>query len=385
MNRIRSIRWLLLALLMLAVPAASFAGVFVNITIAPPVLPVYVQPACPGDGYIWTPGYWAYGPYGYYWVPGTWVLAPAPGLLWTPGYWGWGGGFYVWHAGYWGPHVGFYGGVNYGFGYFGTGFAGGYWNSGHFFYNRSVTNINITNVHIYNRTVVNTTVVNRVSYNGGAGGIEARPSREEENFSRERHVGETSMQMQHERTASENRDMLASNNHGRPAIAATPRANDFSNRGNVSERNMNSNRNFVPRPGNGNNARPENMAPNTGMERSHARPENAARNTGMERNNVPRPPAGESRSASHGQQAYRPDARPQNVQRSQNVARPQNDMRAENHSRPQAENHPRTQNQPRAQASRPQSQPHETRAPQPHNAPRPAEHEGHAAGGPRFR
>jgi hypothetical protein len=374
MNRIRSIRWLLLALLMIALPAASFAGVFVNITIAPPVLPVYVQPACPGDGYIWTPGYWAYGPAGYFWVPGTWVLAPAPGLLWTPGYWGWGGGFYVWHAGYWGPHVGFYGGVNYGFGYFGTGFAGGYWNGGHFFYNRSVTNINITNVHIYNRTVVNTTVVNRVSYNGGAGGINLRPTRDEENFGRERHVGETSRQMQHERTASENRDMLASNNHGRPAIAATERPGDFRDRGNVGARNMNSDRNSVPRPGNGNNARPE----------------NTARNTGMEHNNVPRPPASESRNATRGQQTYRPDARPQNVQRSQNVPRPQNEVRAENHSRPQVENHPRPQNEPRAQAPRPQSKPHETRAPQPHNAPverqsRPGEHEGRPAGGPHGR
>jgi hypothetical protein len=65
----RVIRWAGFVLLLLAIPASSFAGVFVQVTIAPPVLPVYVQPACPGDGYIWTPGYWAYGPDGYYWVP----------------------------------------------------------------------------------------------------------------------------------------------------------------------------------------------------------------------------------------------------------------------------------------------------------------------------
>ncbi len=112
----RMMRYLFIAILMLAIPASSFAGVFISVAIAPPVLPVYVQPACPGDGYIWTPGYWAYGPAGYFWVPGTWVVAPEPGLLWTPGYWGWGGGVYVWHAGYWGPHIGFYGGVNYGYG-----------------------------------------------------------------------------------------------------------------------------------------------------------------------------------------------------------------------------------------------------------------------------
>ena len=48
-------------------------------------------------------------------------------LLWTPGYWDWDDGLYIWHEGYWGPEVGFYGGVDYGFGYPGVGFYGGYW------------------------------------------------------------------------------------------------------------------------------------------------------------------------------------------------------------------------------------------------------------------
>ena len=97
-----------------ALPTAPQAQVLVNITVAPPVLPVYAQPVIPGPDYMWAPGYWAWGPDGYYWVPGTWVLAPSPGLLWTPGYWGWRDGFYVWNAGYWGPRIGFYGGINYG-------------------------------------------------------------------------------------------------------------------------------------------------------------------------------------------------------------------------------------------------------------------------------
>ena len=124
-------------------PTAAHAGIAVgvSINIAPPILPVYVQPALPAPGYIWSPGYWAYGDDGYYWVPGTWVLPPEPGLLWTPGYWGWGDGVYLWHGGYWGPHVGFYGGVNYGFGYGGVGFQGGYWRGGAYFYNRSVVNV----------------------------------------------------------------------------------------------------------------------------------------------------------------------------------------------------------------------------------------------------
>ena len=152
-------------------------GIGLSITIAPPLLLVYAQPPIPAPGYIWTPGYWAYGPYGYFWVPGAWVQPPAVGLLWTPGYWDWSNGVYVFNQGYWGPHVGYYGGINYGFGYGGVGYQGGYWNNGAFNYNRAVNNIGNTNVNnVYNRTVVNNTTVNNVSYNGGSGGTVARPT-----------------------------------------------------------------------------------------------------------------------------------------------------------------------------------------------------------------
>ncbi|WP_260706111.1 YXWGXW repeat-containing protein [Edaphobacter flagellatus] len=122
--------------LLLATPAVSHARVFVSVAIAPPAIPVYAQPVMPGDGYIWTPGYWAWTGDGYEWVDGAWVLPPYTGALWTPGYWGYGPGGYFWNAGYWGPTVGYYGGINYGFGYFGIGFYGGYWGGGHFWYNR---------------------------------------------------------------------------------------------------------------------------------------------------------------------------------------------------------------------------------------------------------
>ena len=131
-------RNLLLLLALCAIPcimpAASSAqiGVGISIHVGPPALPVYTQPPCPQDGFLWTPGYWAYGPNGYYWVPGVWVAPPRAGLLWTPGYWGFVGGLYGWHAGYWGEHVGFYGGINYGCGYGGVGFVGGRWDGGHF-------------------------------------------------------------------------------------------------------------------------------------------------------------------------------------------------------------------------------------------------------------
>ncbi|MFZ0864628.1 MAG: hypothetical protein WCA27_24385 [Candidatus Sulfotelmatobacter sp.] len=233
MNRCRgTVRWILLALIILSFSGASFSQIAVGISIrvGPPPLPVYAQPICPGPGYFWTPGYWAWNDDdGYYWVPGTWVVAPV-GMLWTPGYWGWGGGFYAWHPGYWGPHIGFYGGINYGFGYTGVGFAGGEWRGREFYYNRSVTNVSVTNVtHVYNRTVVvNNT--RTVSYNGGAGGIEARPTREEEVAAHERHVAPLAEQSQHERLASQNRQNFAAENHGRPAVAATARPGDFSGR-----------------------------------------------------------------------------------------------------------------------------------------------------------
>ena len=107
----------------------------------PPPIPDYEQPPAPGDGYIWTPGYWAWTGDGYEWVQGAWVAAPYVGALWTPGYWGYGYDGYFWNAGYWGPYVGYYGGINYGFGYFGIGFYGGYWGGGRFWYNRSYCNL----------------------------------------------------------------------------------------------------------------------------------------------------------------------------------------------------------------------------------------------------
>ena len=190
---------------------------------APPPLPVYEQPPCPGEGYLWVPGYWAYAG-GYYWVPGTWVMPPAVGLLWTPGYWGFVGGAYAWHAGYWGPHVGFYGGVNYGFGYTGVGFAGGRWAGNTFAYNRSVTNVNVNIVHnTYNQTVINNVAVNRVSYNGGAGGLRAAPSSQERMWARESRFGATAAQQDHVRGAQRNPAFFARENGGHPAIAATPR------------------------------------------------------------------------------------------------------------------------------------------------------------------
>ncbi|MGL4301371.1 MAG: hypothetical protein ACRCS5_01530, partial [Sphingomonas sp.] len=162
--------------------APARAQVFVNVSVrvSPPPLPVYVQPALPGPDYIWLPGYWAWDDLAddYFWVPGTWVLAPRPGYVWTPPWWGWSNGAYVFHTGYWGPHIGWYGGIVYGFGYTGLGYEGGFWRGPHYVYNRAVTNItNVRITNVYNKTViVNRTTVNNVSFNGGPGGVQAQPT-----------------------------------------------------------------------------------------------------------------------------------------------------------------------------------------------------------------
>jgi hypothetical protein len=207
----------------------SIAQIGVSVTFGPPPLPVYEQPPCPDDGYLWTPGYWAYDNYfGYYWVPGTWVPAPEPGLLWTPGWWGWNEGAYLFHEGYWAPHVGFYGGINYGFGFFGDGYAGGRWDGNRFYYNRAVSNINVTHIHnVYNTTVINNITVNHVSYNGGNGGIEARPTHEQEEIAQQRHVAMQPVQLRHLQMARANPQLRADVNHGKPSIAATARPAAF--------------------------------------------------------------------------------------------------------------------------------------------------------------
>jgi hypothetical protein len=349
----RSIRLLLVALVMLALPAASFAGVFVSVTVAPPVLPVYVQPICPGEGYIWTPGYWAYGDDGYFWVPGTWVLAPEVGFLWTPGYWGWGEGFYVWHAGYWGPHVGFYGGINYGFGYGGIGYEGGYWNHGAFYYNRTVNNVNITNIHnVYNRTIINNTRVNRVSFNGGRGGITARPTAAEEVAVREHHVQPTALQTRHEHAASTNREQLASVNHGRPAVAATPQPAEFRGSGAVK----------ASRAGTPYKPAAERAAAAPRTNNSTPRPGHTTENKAAHREiasraaNAPRPRVTRPQRASESAKAN--EHRQESAPRAHNVSRP---------SSSRSESAPRTK-----AASRPPSAPHSQVARHAQSMPRPS-------------
>jgi len=208
-------------------PAVAQMGASVSAPIPPPPLPIYEQPPIPAPGYIWVPGYWAFGPEGYYWVPGTWVQPPAPGLLWTPAYWASTEGGYVFVPGYWAPTVGFYGGIDYGFGYSGVGYDGGYWNGDLFFYNRLVNNFGgVPIAHVFTRPVVDR-LHSRVSFNGGQHGTTLRPTPAQEAPSHGTRQAMTPLQLQHERQAAGNRALWNSVNHGHPALTATPRPGGF--------------------------------------------------------------------------------------------------------------------------------------------------------------
>jgi hypothetical protein len=229
----RSLSAIIATIFIAAVPLAASAqfsvGVGFTVGTPPPPLPVYSMPPAPYPNYMWTPGYWAWGPAGYYWVPGTWVAPPSVGLYWTPGYWGYASGGYGWNAGYWGPTVGFYGGVNYGFGYYGAGFVGGFWSGGAFNYNTAVVNVNRSVVH---NTYINKTVINKnvncgnnchVSYNGGHGGVTAKPT-SAQLTARQGGVTATADQRRQAQIAGQDRNLYANVNHGKPPVTSSQKA-----------------------------------------------------------------------------------------------------------------------------------------------------------------
>ena len=215
--------------LALAAPLAAWSQVSVSVTIAPPPLPLYAQPPIPGEGYIWTPGYWAWDPGSgdYIWVPGTWVMPPTVGLLWTPGYWAFFDSGYRWHRGYWGPHVGYYGGINYGYGYIGRGYDGGRWDRGHFRYNTAVNNIPSGRVHNVYHAPVPQRPAHPESFNGGNSPWHAQPTPSQRRFEGGQHPDWTREQQEHEHRAIGVPEQRMGNNHGMPPTAATPRPGGF--------------------------------------------------------------------------------------------------------------------------------------------------------------
>ncbi len=336
------------------------AAIDISITVAPPPLPVYDQPPMPGLGYMWSPGYWAYDPVdGYYWVPGTWVEPPEVGLLWTPGYWGWVDGNYVWNAGYWGPTVGFYGGIDYGYGYNGSGFFGGRWEHGHFAYNTAAWNVGGARVaNSYREAVPRGGNAGQVSVNGGQGGTTARPTAAQERMAHEHHVAATAMQTRQQTAAKADPTLRASQNHGKPPVTATGRPGEF--KGNAAAATPNA------RPGA--NPAERNPATRPGAqheERNAARPgttptdRNAAARPGMNptERNAARPMERPAEHAARPTEAPRSAMRP--PERRPEAARP-----AVAHPTARPAVHPQIQNRPVA-AQRPMAAPHAAPAARP--------------------
>jgi len=383
-----TVRLLTFGLLLLILPAAFSSpsaaqfGVGISVRIGPPPLPVYEQPICPGEGYMWTPGYWAWSDDdGYYWVPGTWVEAPEAGLLWTPGYWGWNDGAYLWNAGYWGPQIGFYGGINYGYGYGGNGFYGGEWRGGRFFYNKAVMavdTVHITNVYVNRTVIVNNNT--HVAFNGGQGGVSARPSPQQEAYAHETHRPPVAAQTQQEHAASQNRALFASTNHGRPAVAATARPGEFSGRGVVAAKAaggayhapaMSPKEARAPAPaGNraGENRPAENRPAGSHPAESHAAENHGSSPNGAKAANHPFVPPNKSNTANHPEKA---NTVHENTPR-ENTAKPSTARPNETHAaKPSATTSSHAEKPPRTESARPPAEPRAESKP----APAPKVHE----------
>src|SRR6516165_3496949 len=341
----KALSWIFLAaLVFLLKPSFSPAQVAVVVRTGPPPLPVYDQPVCPDEGYLWTPGYWAWDPDAaeYYWVPGTWVLAPEPGLLWTPGYWGWVDGGYRWYPGYWAPQEGFYGGK---------------WQGNVYRYNAAVTNVNNTIVHnTYNTQVTNNyTTVNPVSYNGGNGGTVARPTSADMAVAQEAHRQATPMQMQQQQAARSNREFHVSVNRGNPPVAATPKPGVFTGPGVVA-------------------ARPSADTPSPNANRPNAQPRPGAEPNTPER---PNPDVSKQPESKQPAEKPQPPRQPNNPPARENPPKNPHEKPAQPPSNPQPHEsppEPRAKPQPQEKPPErpaPQSQPNK---PEPHPKPEPPDH-----------
>ncbi len=212
---------------------------------APPPLPQYDQPPIPGPGYEWAPGYWDWSDGDYYWVPGSWVEPPRAGLYWTPGYWRFYNGSYLFSDGYWGPDVGFYGGVNYGYGYGGDGYYGGRWQNNQFYYNSAANNFGDRRMDaVYTQSAPSGG--GRASYNGGADGVRVAPTPTQVQAATARHFAPTHTQVAAVSAARAEPQLRAGVNRGAPPIAATVRPGAFHDASGVTA--ARSAANYTPQP-----------------------------------------------------------------------------------------------------------------------------------------
>ena len=400
----KKMRWILPALMLSFVPAIAPAQISITVTTAPPPLPMYEQPPCPEEGWMWSPGYWAWSDdEGYYWVPGTWVPAPYTGAMWTPPWWGWDSGRYRFHEGYWGDDVGYYGGIDYGYGYMGEGFAGGQWRGGRFAYNTAIMRVNPTVVHYtyVDENVVRTRTIpneRHIAYNGGPNGIRHDPTPIERRGMTGRHTALTPVQQQQIQAARADRLNYARANNGHPHTLAVTRPSGAVQRQGSDRVNRNENdgrrepgrQGVAPVPSR-NETRPvQGRAMPENRTEPNRRPESQARPAERQRNET-RPgtlPRNEARPAPEQRNEARPDRpapRPRMESRpTPPIERPRSESRP---VQPAERPRPESRRAPAPHESRPGPVPraepqHETRpAPQPHaeqrSAPegRPAQHE----------
>ena len=96
----------------------------------------------------------------------------------------------------------------------------------------------VTINNVYEKTIIVDPGATRVSFNGGSGGTTVRPTPEQEAAAHDQHVAAIPAQLQHERTASANKALLATENRGQPTIAATAKPNEFAGKGVVAAREI---------------------------------------------------------------------------------------------------------------------------------------------------
>jgi hypothetical protein len=227
-----------------------------------------------------------------------------------------------------------------------------------------VNNVNVTIIHnVYNTTVVNRTVT-RVSYNGGNGGISARPRPEEEAAARERHIPAVAAQTQHAQAARTNPEQRASRNHGTPPVAATPKPGALSDREVVRAKPVGTP--YNP-PANRGAAQPAANAPAERPENGGVRPDRPVQN-GQPESKPNRPPAVEPNSRPDRPDANRtPTAQPNNrpePNRNEPAERPQAPPRSEpsqpQHTPPSAETQraPQEQQHQQPAARKPEEKKH---------------------------
>jgi len=326
-------------------------GIEVSIRNSPPSLPVYDQPPCPVDGYLWTPGYWAYYDNDYYWVPGVGVSPPRLGYLWTPGYWNFSGGSYRFNDGYWASDIGYYGGVNYGYGYGGSGYYGGRWEGERFRYNTAVVNVNTTvinNTYVDRTVIVNNTTVNHSSFNG-PGGVTSTPTTNEKATMQKTHTSATLEQTSHRQDARKDRSQFASVNNGRPATVAMERVKGQRNDPQQKSATIATSK-PVSRPAgvvvNKTAIKPNSGVVNKSPAQSIAKPQTAQKAPSQTAPRTLAPQKAQSQSAPKSQT-------PQKVQ-TQHVARPQAPQKVQSQTAPKPQAPQKVQSQPAPRPQEPQ-------------------------------